>query len=829
MSKLLILYNYNNYFNRTIKKFSTYAEYYAYAIAGQEPYIELPKTNFDITDGVNAKHVINVAKTSVAYNKNPNYAVLEDSEGEVSRWFVTECIKVRGGQYQLSLKRDVVADYYDSVVNSPCFIEKGTLSHNDPLIFNSESMSFNEIKTDEILLDRANDRQQPGCAWVVGYIARNANTLNKQVTETVEIVPGVLLDYEDLPEFITDAIEGGYSIYSFRKEVEVEITDSRYTLTGDYIVKSKFTVNEDDEIVNFNYTDIEKGNKNNGLTYFNGLNTARIKAAYKNNYVGGIYDHYIQYVISRPAYSHVDFNYLSNQFDNLVYKKTENGVTKYYKLHFNRTAAAISTTYTKANLPSNSLGLDISNTHIAIVNNGYGEDTTSGVQEVAKVTGRFDHGRITVEEVVTEDVSTTLGANRNNLLDAPYDMFIIPYGQATILNGSGTITTTKEVALAIARGISRTLSKENVYDIQILPYNPFPEIYDPTSSSIAVFGLVEGKDFNYIKNEANVNVSAIFYPIYSRGTFNIDEFDMKEESADILSSHIDAVDKKVNSECNKVRFVSPNYSGIFDVNPEKNEGIDVVNVDYNYKPYSPYIHVAPIFKGLYGYEFNDARGLICGGDFSISTVASAWESYQVQNKNYENIFDRQIQNLDVNNSIAMEKANISAVLGTIQSGITGATAGGFAGSQFGGVVGAGVGAVVGGVTSAVTSAIGAGLDIKYLQQQQAETRSYAVDMYNYNLQNIQALPYSLTKVSAFNENNKIFPFIEVYTCTDTEKEALRNKIRWNGMTIMKIGKLIDYVGEDGFVKGQLIRIEGFTEDSHVLNEIYNEISKGVYL
>ena len=47
-----------------------------------------------------------------------------------------------------------------------------------------------------------------------------------------------------------------------------------------------------------------------------------------------------------------------------------------------------------------------------------------------------------------------------------------------------------------------------------------------------------------------------------------------------------------------------------------NQGIDSFDIECTYKPYNPYIHISPNYKGLYGKDFDDIRGLICGGDFS---------------------------------------------------------------------------------------------------------------------------------------------------------------------------------------------------------------------
>ena len=255
----------------------------------------------------------------------------------------------------------------------------------------------------------------------------------------------------------------------------------------------------------------------------------------------------------------------------------------------------------------------------------------------------------------------------------------------------------------------------------------------------------------------------------------------------------------------------------------------IINVDYFYKPYTPYIHIAPYFKGLYGGEFNDQKGLVCSGDFSISAAQSQWELYQIQNKNYEEIFNRQIQHLDVNNSITYEAQAQSSGINAFASGVSGATSGAIAGFMVGGPVGAAVGGVAGGALSGGLSAYGRKKDLEYLSRSQQETRSFMKDMYTYNLGNIQALPYTLTKITSLTENNKIFPFIEFYEATDEEKQALEDKITYNGMTIMRIGTINQFIdGNFNYVQGQLIRLLGLTEDSHVVSELANEIKQGAY-
>ena len=94
------------------------------------------------------------------------------------------------------------------------------------------------------------------------------------------------------------------------------------------------------------------------------------------------------------------------------------------------------------------------------------------------------------------------------------------------------------------------------------------------------------------------------------------------------------------------------------------------------------------------------------------------------------------------------------------------------------------------------------------------------------------MPDTLTKIDSFNNNNKIFPIIEEYSCTDEEKAIFIDKIKYEGMTINAVGKIKDYINsteEMTFVKGQLIRLEGIDEEKHFADVIYNEIATGVYI
>ena len=280
---------------------------------------------------------------------------------------------------------------------------------------------------------------------------------------------------------------------------------------------------------------------------------------------------------------------------------------------------------------------------------------------------------------------------------------------------------------------------------------------------------------------------------------------------------------KIDSNLCSYRLCSPNYQGSFEFNVAKNGGkVEGFKADCTYKPYNPYIRVYPNFDWLYGTDFGDGRGLICGGDFSLPQVSDAWASYQLQNKNYQNTFNREIQSLDYNNSIALRNQKIGMFTGAFSDAAKGGGLGGLLGKL--NPIGYGIGAAVGGLTSL----IGGIADTDTMVKQQREQRQLSIDKFNYQLGNIQALPYTISKVGTFDINSKVFPFLEFYTCTDQELEAFENKIKYESMTVMRIGTLEEFKKTDmSYIKGSLIRLD-ISDDSNLVNDIYSELYKGVY-
>ena len=184
----LYLLHYNNYFNRIIKTEVSLADYLDYSLGS------IQNVNFNPNDGVDTEQIINWS------GDTPDYVVCVNEQSQIdSRWFVIEASRTRGLQYLLKLKRDVIADNLASFMQSTAFIKRGYVPNSNPLIFNSEGNSFNQIKQSETLL--TNNIESP---WLVLYLARyngDGNHYTYENQNMTSIIPSEDYTLDSLEEY----------------------------------------------------------------------------------------------------------------------------------------------------------------------------------------------------------------------------------------------------------------------------------------------------------------------------------------------------------------------------------------------------------------------------------------------------------------------------------------------------------------------------------------------------------------------------------------------------------------------------------------------------
>ena len=785
-----LLMNYNNYFNRTYKRHNT-LEQYIDASEGHILGVDKPY-NFSINDGVTMEHVFNVTET-----EEPNYLLLlEENEQRtiVSRWFVIDWTKVRGNQYKGLLRRDLLADNYEKITTSPSFIEKGYVEPTDSAIFNKENMNFNQIKTRETLL-----KDDSNTAWIVGYIAKDHTALNdKTFTYNPDVditISGNFSDWE-----YASWCDG--NTHTTIKESNIE-NIVRYVLRATNIREFQFSPISNSSFIslaNDSWNVVSTGSKNAQQVLDDYTNSNWYGNIYWSTVIEKIYQ-------DNPTYAN---STIMSTLTSLVGKKVQfqDGIYEFKIVNIDDT-----TGWKYWN--SGNLYTYLYNTVVADLQELGG---TISVVTRYPVAYNLNITNFIVTATKLENVQGTykysIPQTTRLLNDAPYKMFCIPYYKDgnylfQVNDTNHRYTLDKDIMLTWSFNIATELGN-SLYDLQILPYCPISN-WRGNANVAGIFSVnkTENVDYTTLLDSNNKVV----------GVCSWCDVSSKEQ---FLKYPIEIMDYKVENECDMYRLCSPNYASAFEFNPAKNDGVEGYNVRYTYKPYQPFINVAPKFNRLYGKDFKDNRGLILSGDFSLPIVKDAWINYELNNKNYLVAFDRQIENLESNYYWQKKMGIANAITGTIQGGVSGAMSGA--------LVGGGVGAVVGGVLGTGASLAGGIMDVSMQQSLHNEAIDYTKDNFGYQLQNIQALPNTLNKVSSIISVSKLFPFLEYYTCTNEEKEALENKLKYNGMTIGRIGKIQDYLQGDTqtYVQGQLIRLEG-KFDTHIANEIANEFKKGWYI
>ena len=829
LQTLYYLSGFNNYYNRQVKKpqSTLISDYDDWIVYTTKP------TSFNPNDNVNT--AIDVNYDGLNDNVDLDYLLVsEDNRTISSRWFVLDRKRNLSGQWNVSLRRDLFSDYYNDIINSPVFIEKAILSSTtNKLIFNLEQgMTFSQVKKGEHLL-----KDESGMGWLVGYVAASgfdhitvslpesasygAPPIDYATLESYATSGGVYRNYGNMSVSYTGVLAAGHAT----KNASIEV--NRWASQGGVINSSGYEANEQSA-----YSDILFHYPVGGLTAarqavqaqftprfneFEAANNALMKA---NLSLAEVSSDVFTTLQNMNGVTYTDGSHVFS-----INVSKVSSATAYYKKNVNSTDGAI---YTVAKTILDASGVAEYNPY---TNNSGLKPAGTGIT----VYNTYESILFTIQSYPYPTTSTTITSAAKVLQDQPYRMFAIPVGNKntvyynTTANAWQSFTPNPDLGKRVASTLATLLGgtgTSNIYDLQYLPYCPARgALQEP--SQITLWGT-EGVDYNLVKNSDGQPLQYLIWCDTSSFNFVINYN---------IDVPVNALDFKVDNETKFVRITSPNYNGSYEFKPTMNYGVNGFEIYCTYKPFQPYIFVSPVYNegSLYGGDFNDQRGLVCSGDFSVTILDNHWIDYQIQNKSYADAFDRQIDTMTINYSLQREQQYRAGRINAMTSALSAGTAGGMIGGTLGGgFVGAGAGLATG-VLGGALSMYGLKEDLKYADALHNEALSYAKDQFGYQLSNIQALPYTLGKVSAFSINNKIFPFLEFYEATDEEVNALKLKLKFNGFTVMTTGVINDYIqsadpqDDPIFVQGQLIRYTGDNIDYHEAVELALELHKGVYI
>lgn len=836
---IIYLANYNNYGNRLIKpSYNTVQGYIARSAEDFTLVATYPNYGFNPNDGVTTQIVLNYSAPTV---NEPDYVlVAEDSGAIVSQWFIMDRQRTRKGQDIYSLRRNLIADFQDAIYNSMAYVGRGYCYSTSNLIYQNESFVANQIPTKEVLLK--NRMETP---WIVGYLQRSkvvqpeGSNSSFEVGETYDVAFQSAVPLKPIEQY-TSWSEYPYSRFVKTADSEPEQAyfwydnkSNTYSLGyGRLIVPNIGNPFYTQAYVDYNYEGIKRRLLDGDVNFqvYPKATSTTISTEAKPIYFNNMEDAFSYYDNS------IGFNSIVNAFNpNSAYTLRQetgkviqvNGVS--YQLIFQRLGSSKeTTTISKSFYPT---------LYSAMKDNLYeptggltaipNEDTEtpftvesnihSGVllaveysEELSTYNASFNYK---VEEAV-EDEQNVQPVTK----DAIYEIIAAPLYDAQIITSSGTVPHQGQVALDFFNSLNTKYS-ESVIDVQIVPYCGI----DAENLGADMYNLSSYQEI-LIKYDVTAQGNAAVAFKLPAASFN-----------DILTAYIPTANSiKESVVFDMQRLVSPNGVGDFEYNSARNgvpqlgkEVAQQFEVSCTLIPFSPYIHIKPVWGGLYnnGTRYN---GLICGGDFSIGKLNNSWYDFLQQNKYYQDIFNRQIDTMEIKSGYEYF-TDITSAIGGTGSGVAG---GAMLGATVGSVVpglGTAAGAIVGGIAGGALSGASGIADI--IINSQKRNREIADEKFGFsmNLKTIQAKPQSLTRSTSFNIDNAYFPYIEYYTGSDEEKDIYSYWRDYNGDTLGVYNYISSHInrGSYTYITATIVNSSTIKEDTHIFSEINRELSQGV--
>lgn len=823
------LLKYNNYANRTTHPGDTFSDIMgAYDALTQRYANEIARidnpTLWNPNDGVTT---VITTPLHMDFSTEPDYLLVWHSTNNTieSRWFVIETVRLQSGQYTCTLKRDVISEAWTELTSATCNIYRAIANKYDSIIYNNEPVDVNQILESEMEI-----KDKTGCPWIVFYADDTpANgTVLPSVDDYDETFTGSKQEFEDL--------WSGYYIgpIDVKPAIAYRIgpEGDRYTLDLNPMGSSMIPATPSHATtLSWSVPVVDPQVTDPALAQQYSRTTAQ----------QAVVDYYeaAQRQPGDPAlHTYNDWLTFVRKYEGKrVYCTSDNQV--YLASHYSGGAGHMvyifgsndSAFTTLLNLAKESYIKNCTN----IYNEIFWWENRSVTYTAACSTWIM---RLTPiqDTTVNYALPTTVRTQ-----DSPYNVWCLPYGDIEVRyettaddpdtpedeQVTTNITCNKELNLRTVTSILRNNTTSKVYDAQILPYCPLPETYmqvDEDTGKPYIFVPYDSKltNQNTLKDGSNNVYGYIFTVPFSSFERQI-----------TLDTPITVDDPKLLSMTKAWRLFAPNYGSQFEFSVARNNGLTGFNVSCTYLPIQPYIRVAPIWGGLYGDQFfkRDPRGLICGGDYSLPRTQDAWVNYLENNKNYQDIFNRQLQSMDVQRGVQVQQEQWGMVAGVLQGVTSGAIAGSAAGPW---------GALAGGIVGGVGAGITGNMDIKNSEKLFQENRSYATDMHALQLGNVKAMPNTLARTTAFNVDNRYFPIFATYTCTDIEERAVAQFIINRSMTIGRIGQPAGYINNDwtwddgahnrharGFIQGSIMWINT-KHDTHFVDALNDEFSRGIY-
>jgi len=279
----------------------------------------------------------------------------------------------------------------------------------------------------------------------------------------------------------------------------------------------------------------------------------------------------------------------------------------------------------------------------------------------------------------------------------------------------------------------------------------------------------------------------------------------------------------IHKETDTIKIVSPSRASQYLFRPYNNDGNMEFGVKITLKPYASTIYIRPSTKGLLMYDWDDKDCLIINEDFSLTNVTSEWTNYVYSNKNYSNIFEREIQGREFERGWERKVEQAQKAMDKI-------TARNIEGQQVKNQL----------WNLPIISSIGAGLasstgmnqdylnaaatDRAYNEALYQEGISISRDMFNYQLDNVKSQPLLPSKITTIDCKLLDGVYLEYYSTNPTELAAIDNFYKYNGHRIDDFGTFSQYYGH--FIKGRIIISQFYSQPE--IEEINRRLEMGIF-
>lgn len=416
---------------------------------------------------------------------------------------------------------------------------------------------------------------------------------------------------------------------------------------------------------------------------------------------------------------------------------------------------------------------------------------------------------------LTESEAGMLTIDLNiQLVDEPYSVLVFPLFDVTLSDGTSenTFVIEKKLAFSIFNTIIEYLSGNNAYlvDAQIYPYCP---------ELTSVVSKLQGYPFFQIMSttvERECEVQLLPY-------------------SDIKKEYIER----------EYTIISPEQTGRFTFNfydyittVEDNDGINYavmsILIKTAFKPFAIVSSavIQPQANSLIGITYgSDLRGSQPSSNgFECSLSSNAFEEYKRSNSNYQQIFALQQEELKKQHEVELANDITSTVINTASATTMGAIAGASLGDTgIGNLFGTKTaGAAVGAATTGAT--VGAAMIAQTVMNNQLRDYEEYLQQQNFdlNIGTIKNIPNSVNRISSFNEIilRDFWYIIEVYECSDYEKEIVDNFINQYGYSIGVFDFVSNYYRNGWFLRSTLVK-SNYPVNLHIIAE--KELMGGIYL